>query len=105
VESTDPRGIAVARTVDAADRVTLVDYPDDSLDTTYAYDSSTTCPAPSFPVGRMAAIERDGEAIEYCWDRFGRLTRDGALTFAHDGNGNRTEVGYPGGLMARYGYL
>jgi len=38
----------------------------------------------------------------YAYDRFGRMTEDGGLTYAYDENDNRTEVGYrhsrtPGG--------
>jgi hypothetical protein len=35
---TDARSVTVVRTYDAADRVTLVDYPDSALDTSYTYD-------------------------------------------------------------------
>jgi RHS repeat-associated protein len=42
--------------------------------------------------------------VEYCWDRFGRLTRDGELTYQYDQNGNRTGIGYPSGVMATYGF-
>ncbi|HSL81228.1 MAG TPA: hypothetical protein VLF66_00545, partial [Thermoanaerobaculia bacterium] len=103
VATTDARGITVTRTLDALDRVTFVDYPDDTLDTTYAYDSQpAACAGASFPVGRLASITRNGEAVEYCHDRFGRTTRDGELTYSWDANGNRTGIGYPGGVVATY---
>ena len=65
--------------MDALDRVTSVDYPDypdDSLDTTYTYDD----PLVAFSLGRLTAIERDGESVEYAYDRFGRVIQDGELT-------------------------
>ncbi|HSL81643.1 MAG TPA: RHS repeat-associated core domain-containing protein, partial [Thermoanaerobaculia bacterium] len=37
-----------------------------------------------------------------CHDRFGRTTRDGELTYSWDANGNRTGIGYPGGVVATY---
>ena len=37
-EETDARMITTVHTVDELDRVTFVDYPDDTLDITYTYD-------------------------------------------------------------------
>jgi RHS repeat-associated protein len=101
--TTDARGVTVSRDVDELDRVLSVDYPDDALDTTYAYDSQpAVCSGVSFPLGRLASITRDGEAVEYCYDRFGRTTRDGELTYTWDDNGNRKQIVYPGGVEATY---
>ncbi len=97
---TDARGIVETRTYDALDRLTTIDYPDDTLDVTYTYDD----PAVDFSAGRLTSIERDGHAIGYEYDRFGRITRDGVLTFEHDKNGNRIVLGYPGNVMAVYGF-
>ena len=103
--TTDARGVSVTRGVDALDRVTSVDYPDDTLDTLYTYDAEPgVCGGTSFAIGRLGAIIRGGEAVEYCYDRFGRLTRDGELTYAYDANGNRTGIGYPGGLAATFSH-
>jgi RHS repeat-associated protein len=96
--TTDARTVTVTRTYDAADRVTFVNYPDPALDVTYAYDD----PGVSFSQGRLTAITRDGLSVDYEYDRFGRTTQDGELTYAYDENGNRTEIGYPGGEVARY---
>ena len=97
--------MTVTRTVDAADRTTGVDYPDPALDTTYAYDTApTVCAGASFPLGRLGSITRDGESVDFCYDRFGRQTRDGELTTAYDANGNPAALGYPGGVSAAYGY-
>jgi RHS repeat-associated protein len=105
VTTTDARGITVTRTVDALDRATFVDYPDDTLDTLYSYDAApASCSGTSFPAGRLGAITRNGEAVEYCYDRFGRTTKDGELVYTWDANGNRTGIGYPGGVSATYGF-
>ena len=106
VETTDSRGITVKRTLDPLDRVTQVDYPGTALDTTYRYD---TAPAAcsmgaSYPIGRLSSITRDGASIDYCYDRFGRTTRDGELVYTHDDNGNVATMTYPGGVEATYGY-
>ena len=94
----DARGVTETRIYDALDRVTTVDFPNDSLDIVYTYDD----PALAFGVGRLASIKRDTHSVDYDYDRFGRLAQDGALSFAYDMNGNRTEIGYPGGCMASY---
>jgi hypothetical protein len=55
-------------------------------------------------VGRLTAITRGGASVDYAYDRFGRVTQDGAPTYAYDENDNRAEVGYPGGVSATYAY-
>ena len=96
--STDARSVTVTRIYDVADRVTFLDYPDSTLDTTFTYDD----PGVPFSKGRLTAITRDGLSVDYAYDRFGRPTQDGELTYTYDKNGNRTEIGYPGGEVARY---
>lgn len=94
----DARGIVMTRTVDALDRVTLVDYPGTELDTTYTYDD----PLVPFSRGRLTRIARNGGNVDYAYDRFGRLLQDGDLTFQYDANGNRARIGYPSGIEAVY---
>lgn len=100
VTETDARGIAVTRTLDAADRLTFADYPENALDTRFTYED----PLVPFSKGRLTAIIRNGGTVAYRYDRFGRILQDGALTYAYDANGNRREIGYPGGLTATYGF-
>ena len=100
VETVDARGILVTRIVDALDRVTSVDYPDPALDTTYDYDD----PAVDFSLGRLTEISRPNTTITYAYDAFGRPTQDGALGYDYDRNGNRIEIAYPGGVVARYDF-
>ncbi len=97
-EQTDERGVTVVRTVDALDRLLFLDYPDNGLDTTYVYDTGP------FGKGRLGAITRAGKTVDYAYDRFGRLARDGALSYDYDKNGNRIEIGHPGGVRAVYSY-
>lgn len=89
----DATGTTTSRTVDAADRVTLVDYPTNSLDVTNSFG---TDPA-AFNNGRLISITRDAESIDYEYDSFGRQTKDGALAFGYDDNGNRDTIDYLGG--------
>ena len=92
----DARGVTETRTLDALDRLTFVDYADDTLDITLTYDD----PGVPFSLGRLTQIERGGIAIDTGYDRFGRVTQDGDLLYTYDGNGNRTRVEYPGGMSA-----
>jgi YD repeat-containing protein len=89
----DARGIALSRAVDALDRPTAVTYPTPDLGVTYTYDD----PAVSFSKGRLTRIARSASAIDYRYDRFGRLTQDGELSYAYDANGNPTSLVYPEG--------
>ncbi len=99
---TDPRGVTIARTLDALDRVTLIDHADSTLDTAFTYDGS----AALFQKGRLVTINRGvgASVISYAYDRFGRMTQDGSLGYAYDKNGNRAEILYPDGTRACYGY-
>jgi YD repeat-containing protein len=98
ISTTDARAITVTRTVDEADRVTFVDYPGTDLDVTYAYGTN----AAIFDLGRLVDITRNGTTVAYAYDRFGRVIQDGDLTYGYDRNGNRTSIGYPGGVAAGY---
>ncbi len=98
VGQTDAPGVFTSRTVDAANRVTLVDYPGNPLDTTYAYGTN---PA-QFNVGRLTSISRNSQSIDYGYDRFGRVLQDGTLSYEYDKNSNKTRITYPGGISAIY---
>ena len=100
IRETDARGISAVLTVDQLDRVVFADFANDRLDTSYIYEDA----AVPFSKGRLTAIVRDGRAIDYRWDRFGRMIRDGELSYAYDRNGNRRQIVYPGGLVATYSH-
>jgi RHS repeat-associated protein len=101
VTTTDARNVVVTRTIDALDRVTGEDYPDNRLDTDFVYDGG---PGGSFFKGRLRTITRAGETIAYDYDRFGRMLQDGTLSYQYDKNGNRTQTTYPSGLAATTTY-
>lgn len=94
--TTDARTIVTTREVDVLDRVTSVTYSDGTPGTSYAYDVG------SFGKGRLASITRSGQALQYTYDRFGRITQDGTLSYAYDANGNRTRLTYPNSIAAIY---
>ena len=97
---TDARGVVMTRTIDELDRVSFEDYPDDTLDVTYTYDD----PMVAFSLGRLTKIERGSQAVDYAYDRFGRVTQDGDLSYVYDDNGNRLSIGYPDSVSAIYTY-
>ncbi len=92
----DARGIVTARTVDPLDRVTAVTYPNPASSIGYTYDD----PGVPFSKGRLTRITRNGEVVDYRYDRFGRILQDGALAYGYDANGNPASLVYPGGVEA-----
>jgi RHS repeat-associated protein len=98
--TTDDRGTIVDRTYDAANRPDLVDYPGTTLDVDYVYGATAGQPTN----GRLTRILRGPSAVDYNYDQFGRLTQDGALGYQYDKNGRRTQLTYPGGVVATYGF-
>src|SRR5690606_15316837 len=76
VSETDARAITVDRTVDAADRLTFVDYPGSDLDVTYTWGTSG---APDCEIGRLVGITRNSATIDSAYDCFGRTLQDGDL--------------------------
>lgn len=87
------------RTIDALDRVTFIDYPGSALDTTHTYDAPG-----SFMKGRLRSIQRQGSTLTFGYDRFGRTTGDGPMSYQYDDNGNRTRVSYPLGVAVLLTY-
>ena len=100
ISETDARGIVMTRTVDVLDRVTAVTYPNAALGSAYVYDD----PLVSFSKGRLTRISRHGEAVDYRYDRFGRVLQDGSLAYTWDANSNPATILYPGGVKAVYGF-
>ena len=97
----DARGILRSRTLDVLDRVTQTSWMGDA---SLTVDQTWDDPLVDYSIGRLTAIARHGTSVDYEYDVFGRVTRDGDLTYVYDGNGNRVSVGYPGGTTATYGF-
>ncbi len=55
----------------------------------------------SFNVGRLISVARPNSVINYAYDRFGRITQDGAMSYQLDANGNRTTLTYPLGVQVQ----
>ena len=99
-ETLDARSVLAVRSYDALDRILGVDYPGDAQDIAYTYDD----PLVPFSLGRLTSIARDGHAVDYRYDIFGRTVQDGSIGYTYDRNGNQTEITYPSGATATYTY-
>lgn len=101
---TDARGVTVSRNYDALNRpatvgaLPAIDYPSANLDVNYIWGTN----AGAFEKGRLKTISTSATSVTYGYDRFGRMTQDGALAVAFDKNDNATQITYPGGVIAGY---
>lgn len=98
---------------DAANRLTH-DTVDDGSAIVYHYDmASDACPADeSYTRGQLAGMTDPSGGTDYCYDRFGRVTRKiqtaGGITvtlrYAYTRAGRLAAVTYPDGSVVRYAY-
>jgi len=79
---TDARGITTTYTYDALNRLIAITYPDAALNVAYTYDTgSALCSIDQrFHQGRLAQLTDGSGSTQYCYDRFGNLTRKHQLT-------------------------
>jgi YD repeat-containing protein len=107
LSQTDARGVTVHYTYDALNRLTAIDYPDNSRDITYAYDQGAN------GIGRLTQMS-DGEgATEYAYNAYGdligqtRTSQDGVTThfgYSYDAQGHLASLSYPSGHQIHYRY-
>jgi RHS repeat-associated protein len=107
---TDANAATTTRTYDAANRVLTAVSTRSGLATesvTFTYDDPT---AGNFGRGRLSSMTDPTGSTTYAYERRGLLrlephTVEGnpySLSYAYDGNGNRRQVTYPGGLAPNY---
>jgi RHS repeat-associated protein len=74
---TDARGITATYTHDVLNRLVSVTYPDSSRNVSYAYDiASENCRwGEKFAKGRLSRMTDASGSTEYCYDRYGNITR------------------------------
>ena len=109
---TDARGVTTSYAYDALNRLTAVTYADTSLNVAYVYDvAQPVCTVDeAFPVGRLTAMTDGSGSTQYCYDRFGHLTRkvqtsngqSFALRYAYTKASQLQSVTYPDGAVADY---
>lgn len=109
---TDARGRVATFTRDSLYRLTRVSYEDTSLNVSYEYDVAPSVCATdeTFPIGRLSLMQDGSGSTQYCYNRFGDLTRkvqttNGvALTLRYSyGVGSRlSAITYPDGSLVDY---
>ena len=109
---TDARGITSTFNYDALDRLTSVAYPAASENVTYLYDTTNAvCQADeNFMVGRLSKMTDQSGTTEYCYDRFGNVTRKVQITgtlahavrYAYTKSNQLMRMTYPDGTLVDY---
>ncbi|TKR28668.1 RHS repeat protein, partial [Luteimonas gilva] len=109
---TDARGVTATYSYDALNRLTGIGYPTSSLDVAYAYDTvNASCLAgETFAIGRLTKMTDSSGQTEYCYDRFGNLTRKRQTTngqvftvrYAYTLAGQLQAITYPDGAVVDY---
>ncbi|MCL1633388.1 DUF6531 domain-containing protein [Luteimonas sp. SX5] len=109
---TDARNITATYSYDALNRLTGIAYPTSSLNVTYAYDTvNASCIAgETFAIGRMTKMIDGSGNTQYCYDRFGNVTRKRQTTnsqafelrYAYTKAGQLQAITYPDGTVVDY---
>ncbi|MBN7836115.1 RHS repeat protein, partial [Stenotrophomonas maltophilia] len=75
--ATDARGVTATYHYDALNRLIGIAYPDPNLDVGYSYDvAPAACAADErFAKGRLGQVLHANGSTQYCYDRFGQVTR------------------------------
>jgi RHS repeat-associated protein len=88
LSQTDARSVTVNYTYDALNRLTNIDYPGSSLDTTFTFDQGTA------QKGRLTTMTDGSGTTTFAYDAVGNLTQESK---AVDGNTHVTAYGYDTG--------
>jgi RHS repeat-associated protein len=111
---TDARGVTTTYTYDALNRLTYVSYPNTNLNVTYTYTydvANPLCPADErFSLGRLNKLKHSTYGTQYCYNRFGQLTRKAQVNnarvdlvvYGYTKAGQLSSVTYPDGSVADY---
>jgi RHS repeat-associated protein len=109
---TDARNKTTTYSHDALNRLTGMGYATNALNVTYTYDATQAVCATgeTFSVGRLTRMQDGSGTTQYCYDRFGDLTRkvqtsNGVvleLAYAYDPVGRLTGMTYPDGAVVDY---
>ncbi len=108
----DARGITATSTYDALNRLTATTYPTAAENVAYAYDSvNAVCQTgETFAIGRLSRMTDQSGTTEFCYDRFGNLTRKVQTTggvahtvrYAYTQANHLASMVYPDGTLADY---
>lgn len=108
----DARGITTNYVYDALNRLSGIYYPTSSLNVGYFYDTvNPACTVgETFAIGRLSKMTDSSGDTQYCYDRFGNLTRKVQTTnakvftlrYAYTLAGHLQAITYPDGAMVDY---
>lgn len=109
---TDARGITVNYSYDVLNRMTSVVYPTTAENVTYLYDiANAACLVDeNFPLGRLSKMTDQSGTTEYCYDRFGNITRKvqttsgqvNVLRYSYSKSNRLASMTYPDGTLLDY---
>lgn len=109
---TDARLELTTYDYDALNRLTAIGYATTGLNVSYAYDlSHAVCDLDErFPMGRLTALTDGSGTTQYCYNRFGQLTRKVQTTngvaftlrYAYTKAGQLSSLTYPDGTVVDY---
>lgn len=110
--ATDARGIIATSTYDVLNRLTAVTYPTAAENVSYIYDAENfVCQSEeNFPVGRLSTMTDQSGTTDFCYDRFGNLTRKVQTTggqafelrYTYTTANHLASMLYPDGTLADY---
>lgn len=104
ISRTDARGITVSYSYDALNRLTSIDYPDNTLDIQLTYDTGIN------GIGRLSGMADGSGTTAYAYDKRGNLisratVRDGLTStvgFDYNSADQLTQITYPSGRVVDY---
>ncbi len=109
---TDARGVITTYNYDVLNRLIGITYPDISLNVGYTYDTTNFVCAndENFATGQLSRMTDASGSTDYCYDRFGRLTRKVQTTnskaftlrYAYTKTGQLQSITYPDGALVDY---
>ncbi len=112
ISALDARGEQSTYSYDALNRLTGIAYSDAALNVSYTYDAvQAVCdPNETFAIGRLTRMDDGSGSTQYCYDRFGNLTRKVQVTngqsftlrYAYTKAGQVAAIQYPDGMLVDY---
>jgi len=108
-QKTDARGSVAAYQHDALNRITLVNYPDDTLNIHYIYDSHD---AGQNGIGRLVSVSDAAGETQYTYDLRGNLlthktvldAKNYLTRYAYNADNSITQTYYPSGRQIDFHY-
>lgn len=105
---TDGNNYEITYTYDYLNRLTSIDYPDNTLDVTYTYDLGSSY----YGKGRLSKEEKQDISIEYDYNQYGLVSKEThsflsnsySTTYGYNKNKDLDRILYPSGVNYYYEY-